>query len=151
MPNIGNTKDIYIARLHERRAEPRRAAPLDRRGGAVLQRHPARPAGPQSAPGLLEAATAALAGAPRPPHRRTHACPCPLSRDVERGWRDEGFEAASEKRCVDWINTKPDCSLEAVLKNNPDLAERLKKAPPTNWAAKARWEKEQDHRRGKFI
>ena len=63
--------------------------------------------------------------------------------------REDGPEATPAG--IDWINSKPDCSLEVVLENNPDLAERIKKAPPTNWEAKARWEKEQDNKRGKFI
>ena len=72
-------------------------------------------------------------------------------RYVDNGWRDEGFESPVEKECIDWINTKPDCSLEVVLKNNPDLAEKLKHGRPTDWAAKKEWERQQDKRRGKFI
>ena len=72
-------------------------------------------------------------------------------RYVDNGWRDEGFESPVEKECVDWINTKPDCSLEVVLKHNPDLAEKLKHGKPTNWALKKDWERQQDQRRGKFI
>ena len=28
------------------------------------------------------------------------------------GWKDEGFESENEKVCIDWINTKVDCSFE---------------------------------------
>ena len=74
-----------------------------------------------------------------------------IQKYVDHGWRDEGFESPVEKECVDWINTKPDCSLEVVLKHNPDLAEKLKHGKPTNWALKKDWERQQDQRRGKFI
>ena len=60
-------------------------------------------------------------------------------------------ETQVEKECIDWINTKPDCSLEVVLRNNPDLAEKLRHAPRIDWEARQRWEREQDHKRGKFI
>ena len=73
------------------------------------------------------------------------------ARYIDHGWRDEGFESPIEKVCIDWINTKPDCSLDAVLKNNPDLAEKLKHAKPANWALKKEYERQQDNRRGKFI
>lgn len=70
---------------------------------------------------------------------------------MEHGWRDEGFESPVEKECIDWINTKPDCSLEVVLKNNPDLAEKLKNGKTTNWEIKAEYERQEDLKRGKFL
>ena len=88
----------------------------------------------------------------RPHGARARAVPNARPRRyVDNGWRDEGFESPVEKECVDWINTKPDCSLEVVLKHNPDLAEKLKHGKPTNWALKKDWERQQDQRRGKFI
>lgn len=69
---------------------------------------------------------------------------------VERGWKDEGFEAVYEKQCVDWINTKPDCSVQVVLANNPDLARALKEAKPQPRLAQLMRDRENDMRRGKY-
>lgn len=100
---------------------------------------------------LLAQRAEARPPAPRTNRARSREAAALPARYIDHGWRDEGFESPIEKVCIDWINTKPDCSLDAVLKNNPDLAEKLKHAKPVNWALKKEYERQQDNRRGKFI
>lgn len=70
-----------------------------------------------------------------------------LHRYLENGWKDEGYESINEKECIDWISTKPDCSLEIVLKNNPGLEER---ALASSRPATSEQKYEQEMRRGKY-
>mmetsp|Transcript_15187 Transcript_15187/g.51031 ORF Transcript_15187/g.51031 Transcript_15187/m.51031 type:complete len:137 (-) Transcript_15187:1028-1438(-) len=66
------------------------------------------------------------------------------------GWRDERFESAREKECIDWINRRPDCSLDAVLRHDPALAHRVATAPQgAPWAAPAHVRRNDDSERGK--
>ena len=71
---------------------------------------------------------------------------------LDDGWKDEEFESANEKEALDWIATKPDCSFGAVLRNNPDLAEKLRRSRPTTFGMGPVLEAyNADMRRGKFI
>lgn len=73
-----------------------------------------------------------------------------LDKYLARGWKDEGFESVYEKQCVDWINTKPDCSVDVVLLNNPDIALALKDAKPVSRVAQMMRDREEAMRRGKY-
>ena len=68
------------------------------------------------------------------------------------GWKDEGFESANEAECLDWITTRPDHSLTVVLKNNPDLAEKVRRSRKTTFGLGPALEAyNNDFRRGKFV
>jgi len=66
---------------------------------------------------------------------------------VDHGWKDQGFESTNEHDCIDWINAMPDCSLQAVLRNDPELPAKLAVWRP----ASADQKRQQDMRRGKYL
>ena len=62
------------------------------------------------------------------------------------------LESANEAECLDWITTRPDHSLTVVLKNNPDLAEKVRRSRKTTFGLGPALEAyNNDFRRGKFV
>lgn len=72
-----------------------------------------------------------------------------LEHYLANGWKDEGFESITEKDCIDWINTKPDCSLEVIFKNNPNLESRLRRGRVEEERPHRRYDS--DRRRGTYL
>ena len=70
---------------------------------------------------------------------------------VANGWKDEGYEAFTEKECIDWIASKPDRSIDVVLDGDPSLPEKIKKIKRAHASHKAEYDEDMDARRGKYI
>lgn len=74
-----------------------------------------------------------------------------LAQYVAQGWTDEGYEAVTEKECIDWINAKPDCSIDLVLERNPAIKRQLKRNKPADAEHKLHYDQQLDNRRGKYV
>jgi len=76
-----------------------------------------------------------------------------LDQYVSRGWTDEGYEAITEKACIDWINLKPDCSVEVLLNRDPGLQAKMRNTKQPNVDDRRAFEADMDaaRRGGKYI